>query len=203
VTRVDLYAHAPRLPPEGPLDLCALVASSEPVELEIGSGRGWFLVERVELDPACRILGLEIKRKWATIVDDRLKKRGHAQRARVFAEDARLILPRVQPESLKIVYIHFPDPWWKKRHRKRLVLGDALLEPLARALVPQGALFLQTDVAERAAHYEALLDASPLFEPAGPSARIADHDFGARSPRERRAIEDGLPIYRLLYRRAQ
>ncbi len=202
MTRVDPYAHAPRLPTEGPIDLCALVGSSAPVELEIGSGRGWFLVERVELDPACRILGLEIKRKWATIVDDRLKKRGHAARARVFAEDARLVLPRVQPASLSTVYIHFPDPWWKKRHHKRMVLSTPLLEPLARALTPQGTLFLQTDVEERAAHYEALLDASPLFEAAGSSARIEDHDFGARSPRERRAIADGLPVYRLLYRRA-
>ncbi len=199
--RHDPYAHAPRLPEDGPLDLCAEVQSAVPIELEIGPGRGWFLVERVELDPECRIVGLEIKRKWATIVDERLKKRGHGDRARVFAEDARHVLPRLSPGSVSTVYIHFPDPWWKKRHHKRMVLTAPTVDALARVLVPGGQLLLQTDVEERAQRYEALLDASEHFEPAGDQARIADHSFGARSPRERRAMADGLPVYRLLYRR--
>lgn len=220
--RVDPYERAPRLP-DGPIDPLALfspasvppaasdkVASattpvSAPgrprVELEIGPGRGWFIVERLEVDPSVRLLGLEIRRKWATIVDERLAKRGHAARARVFAEDAKQALPRFLPASLDVVYLHFPDPWWKKRHQKRLVLAGDLLQELGRVIVPGGELFVQTDVAERADEYQELLDAAPDFEPASDSARIEDHAYGARSPRERKAIEDGLPIFRLLYRR--
>ncbi|MEZ4220868.1 MAG: tRNA (guanine-N7)-methyltransferase [Polyangiaceae bacterium] len=199
--RVDPYAHAPRLPPEGTIDLRSYVGGEGPVELEIGPGRGWFLVERVENDPAARILGLEIKRKWATIVDERLAKRGHGARARAFAEDARQVLPRVVPQTLSVVYLHFPDPWWKKRHHKRLVLAGSMVDTIADALILGGQLFLQTDVEERAERYEQLLSISPRFAPQGETPRIDDHDFGARSPRERRAMADGLPIYRLLYRR--
>lgn len=221
--RVDPYERAPRLP-DGPIDPLALFspASVPPVaasgqvtsatalvsapgrarvELEIGPGRGWFIVERLEVDPSVRLLGLEIRRKWATIVDERLAKRGHAARARVFAEDAKQALPRFLPASLDVVYLHFPDPWWKKRHQKRLVLASDLLQELGRVIVPGGELFVQTDVAERADEYQELLDAAPDFEPASDSARIEDHAYGARSPRERKAIEDGLPIFRLLYRR--
>jgi len=200
---VDPYELAPRLP-DGPVDPLSLFppASVRPrVELEIGPGRGWFIVERLEVDPEVKLLGLEIRRKWATIVDQRLAKRGHAARARVFAEDAKLVLPRFLPASLDVVYLHFPDPWWKKRHQKRLVLGSELLVELARVLVPGGELFVQTDVAERADEYEALLSAAADFEPAFGAPRVQDHGYGARSPRERKAMEDGLPVYRLCFRR--
>jgi tRNA (guanine-N7-)-methyltransferase len=208
---VDPYGHAPRLP-DGPIDPAALFAPSpanesppavapERLELEIGPGRGWFIVERLEADPAVRVLGLEIRRKWATIVDERLDKRGLGHRGRVFAEDAKVALPRFPSASLAIAYLHFPDPWWKKRHHKRLVLGPELLGELGRVLLPQGELFVQTDVAERADEYEALVAAAPAFEPVHSSARIDDHPYVARSPRERQAMLDGLPIFRLRYRR--
>jgi tRNA (guanine-N7-)-methyltransferase len=206
---VDPYERAPRLP-EGPVDPAALFAptpseSSAPrerrLELEIGPGRGWFILERLEIDPEVSLIGLEIRRKWATIVDERLAKRGLAHRARVFAEDAKAALPRFPSASVAVAYLHFPDPWWKKRHQKRLVLGPELLRELARVLVPGGELFIQTDVPERADDYEALVAESPDFEPALEQARIDDHPYGARSPRERKAIDDGLPIFRLRYRR--
>jgi tRNA (guanine-N7-)-methyltransferase len=211
---VDPYEHAPRLP-DGPIDPGSLFSPQPPIvppasttpsvpgriELEIGPGRGWFIVERLEVDPGIRLLGLEIRRKWATIVDERLAKRALSHRARVFAEDAKLALPRFLPASLAAAYLHFPDPWWKKRHQKRLVLGRELLVELARVLLPHGELFIQTDVAERADEYEALVDETPMFEPVHERARIDDHPYVARSPRERQAMDDGLPIFRLRYRR--
>ncbi len=185
------------------MDLMALVGAQSPIELEIGSGRGWFMVERVEADPTARIVGLEVKRKWATLVDERLRTRGFGERARVFAEDARLALPRFKAGCLGTAYIHFPDPWWKKRHHKRMVVADPVISQLVRLLVPGGLLFVQTDVEERADAYEQLLCAVPQLAGAGPgkAPRVADNPFGARSPRERKAIEDELPVFRLLYRR--
>lgn len=209
--RSDPYAHCPRLPEEGTIDPgtvfravpdeeAAPLDPATPVELEIGPGRGWFTVERLDVDPSIRVVGLEIKRKWATIVDERLERRGLGHRGRVFAEDAKLVLPRFASASVQIAYLHFPDPWWKKRHKKRLVLGDSLLVELSRVLVPGGELFIQTDVFERAEEYEAIVGACSAFEPFSESARIEDHPYEARSPRERKAIESGLPVVRLRYR---
>ncbi|MCA9595028.1 MAG: tRNA (guanine-N7)-methyltransferase [Myxococcales bacterium] len=198
---VDPYADAPRLPETGDIDPRPLVHSTEPIELEIGPGRGWFLLERCEHDPSVRILGLEIRRKRATIVDRRLAKRGYGDRARVFAEDARAVLRRFVPGSVRIAYVHFPDPWWKKRHQKRLVVTPELGAELARVMVVGGELFIQTDVDERAQDYEAAIAAEPAFEPWPGGPRVDDSPYVARSPRERRAMADGLPVHRLRYRR--
>jgi tRNA (guanine-N7-)-methyltransferase len=119
----------------------------------------------------------------------------------VFFADARTALPRFRAACLSTVFIHFPDPWWKKRHQKRMVVSEPLLVELRRLIVAGGELFVQTDVEERALAYQGLIDSFDGFEPALASARIDDHTFGARSPRERRIMSDGLPIFRLLYRR--
>lgn len=193
---------APRLPEGESIDPRGLVrADGRPVELEIGPGRGGFLFERLGADPRVCLIGLEVRLKWATIVDRRLHELGLAERGRVFAEDARAALHRFPANCLAAVFVHFPDPWWKKRHNKRLVMGRALLEDLERALCSGAHVFVQTDVAERAVQYEDLLGTTKAFVPDGASPRVAENPFLARSPRERRAIQDGLPIYRLHYRK--
>ncbi len=200
------YEHAPRLPEGSSIDPRSLV-KGEWLELEVGPGRGGFITERLDAEPRCGVVGLEVRRKWATIVDGRVAKRGLGSRGRIFAEDAKDAMTRLGPDGVFLrAFLHFPDPWWKKRHQKRLVMGDAFLEEVARLVAPGGELFVQTDVEERAAQYEAQITGSSWFEPAGDvpgSPRLAENPFGARSPRERRAIQDGLPVHRLLYRRRE
>jgi tRNA (guanine-N7-)-methyltransferase len=201
-TKPNPYADAPRLPEGEWVDPAALVLPGRPIELEIGPGRGGFLFERLAAAPELCMLGFEIRRKWATIVDNKLKAAGLGQRARVFYEDARSALPRLPDGSLSRIYIHFPDPWWKKRHEKRLVVSPWLMPQVVRALGAGGELFVQTDVEDRALEYEEAINAAPglVAVPGGP--RIAENPFQARSPREHRALKDGLPIHRLLYRKA-
>jgi tRNA (guanine-N7-)-methyltransferase len=199
------YEDASRLP-TGCVEV-PLLARGEWVELEIGPGRGWFLIERAEVEPRAALVGLEIRRKWATIVGSRLESRGLASRVRIFAEDAGEALPRLGPDgSIRRIFVHFPDPWWKKRHAKRRVVRDRFLSEAARLLEPGGELFVQTDVEERARAYEGLVDLDVRFCPAGDvagSPRIGDNPYGARSPREKRAIFDGLPVHRLRWRRGE
>lgn len=199
------YATAPRLPEGEEVALATILPGEGPLEIEIGPGRGGFLFERSAARPDVRIVGLEIRLKWAALVDGRLQKQGLGGRARVFNADAREALPRIAPPgSIATFFLHFPDPWWKKRHEKRLVLGVPLLSGMARLLRDGGEVFVQTDVDERAVLYEAQLEEHPDFEPWGDapgSARLAENPYGARSPREHHALADGLPIYRLRYRR--
>lgn len=187
---------------DGPVDLSAIVEGAGPLELDIGFGRGRSLLERASAHPEARVIGVEIKAKWAFKVAERLEERGLAN-ARAFRADARELLRRAGPEGcLARVYVHFPDPWWKKRHGKRRVVTPPLLDDLARLIAAGGELFVQTDVEDRAEGYEALIAEHPAFEPAGEGGyRIGDNPFGARSNREVRAEEDGLPVYRLLARR--
>lgn len=176
------------------------------LELEVGPGpKAGFLLERAEAAPRAGLVGLEIRRKWAAVGDARLAKAGHVTRARVFNEDARLALPRLRPDGgVKRAFLHFPDPWWKKRHHKRLVLGDVFLDEVARLLEPNGELYIQTDVEERAELYDRVTSQHSAFAPAGDApgaSRLAENPYGARSPREHRAIADGLPVYRMRWTR--
>jgi tRNA (guanine-N7-)-methyltransferase len=186
--------------PEGPFDLFELSAVNGEIEMEIGFGRGLFLLQRAEAAPSSHLLGIEIKQKLVYRVEQRRQRLG-LERVRVMAGDVRTVLPRAQPDgAIARVFVNFPDPWWKKRHAKRRVLAEPVLAQIARLLRPGGELFVQTDVEERAADCAAQLAEHPAFElPDGPF--VADNPYGARSNREQRAIEDGVPIYRILARR--
>ena len=198
------YSHAPRLSADGPIDLRAIVEGAW-LELEVGPGRGRFLLERAVAAPEAALVGLEIRRKWATIVDERLGKRMLNARARCFAEDARDVFPRITNSGgVRRVFLHFPDPWWKKRHEKRLVMGELFLTEVARLLEPGGELYMQTDVPFRADQYEHAGLGYNAFEPAGDdagSAILALNPYGARSDREARADTDGLPVTRMRFRK--
>lgn len=186
--------------PEGPLDLQTLLPGQGELELELGFGHGLFLYERAGGRPDVRILGLEIKKKWAYLVAERCQRRGLGN-VTVWSADAREVLPRIGAASIARVFMHFPDPWWKKRHAKRTLTGAALLDELARVLVPEGEFFMQTDVEDRAALHLAAVVRHGAFMLAGEAGYLAANPYGARSNREARATEDGLPVYRTLARR--
>jgi tRNA (guanine-N7-)-methyltransferase len=211
------YLDAPRLAGEGRVGIAELLpAKVNRIEIEVGPGRGGFLFERLAGTPDLGIIAFEVSRKWTTLVNQRLARLGLADRGRVFADDARLALPRLEPAGhVAAVYFHFPDPWWTKRHQKRLVVGYGVLDEIARLLCPGGELFVQTDVEERADLYETQILGHAAFEAFGEtgaeasadaagrpsSPRLAENPYGARSHRERRAIDDAIPIYRLRFRR--
>ncbi|HTM45167.1 MAG TPA: tRNA (guanosine(46)-N7)-methyltransferase TrmB [Polyangiaceae bacterium] len=220
------YAHAPRLAQTSladtpladtrladtrladtaPLDLRDLFASQgaarPTVELEIGCARGGFLLERLVSEPAVHLVGLEIRSKAATLAWEKIQQMGHADRCRVFCEDARQVLPRLPSQSVARVFIHFPDPWWKKRHGKRRLASLELLSQVARVLQPAGQLLIQTDVSDLAQAFLQAAEAEPNLKPCAASVLVDHNPFEARSPREKQATADGLPIFRLYYCRA-
>jgi len=189
--------EAPRAP-EGRFSLGALIEGSGPIELDIGFGRGLSLFERTAAAPESRVIGIEVKTKLAYKVNERLQKHG-LRNVAILCGDAREILKRAEAAgSVQRVALHFPDPWWKKRHDKRRVIGEALLTELARLLKPGGELFIQTDVEHRAEQYVGQLRESADFTLASDSGYVETNPFDARSNREKRAIEDGLPVWRIL-----
>ena len=205
---------APTLPAIGPINLSTLISdpnngdtSRIPVEIEIGPGRGSFLIQRASNNPDIAIIGFEIRLKLAKLVDDKLSTLGLHDRARVFAADARSVLPRLTPdERVSAFYLHFPDPWWKKRHQKRAVISPSLIGEIIRLLVPHGIVFVQTDVPERSDQFESLLSASTSLAPFGDvpgSPRLSQTPWREKSNREIRVIEAGIEPTRLCYRKTR
>jgi len=193
-----LYREGAPRAPEGPFSLEGLLEGVGPIELDIGFGRGLSLFERAALQPESRIIGIDVKTKLAYQLDQRLRKHGIPNVA-ILCGDAREILKRAEPNgSVRRVSLHFPDPWWKKRHDKRRVIGDALLAELARLMARGGELFIQTDVEHRAEQYVEYLRQRTDFVLRSESGYVDENPFGARSNREKRAIEDGLPVWRIV-----
>ena len=163
-----------------------------PIELEIGMGRAHFLFERALLVPNHQIVGIEYKACWVT---QAIKKQQREQILNLtpIHGNAWEIIPKLfPPESLSLIILNFPDPWWKRRHHKRRILNQEFLDILVSKLKPGGQFFFQTDVPELFQVYRKLLESQLTRVSCG------ENPMGAKSHREKKCEEAGLPIYRLL-----
>ena len=104
----------------------------------------------------------------------------------------------VVPASVSGIHVYFPDPWWKKRHKKRRVFTPEFAADVARALVLGGRLYIASDVEEYFRVMTALLRAMPAFaenpEEAGKSAPPTDACFATNF--ERKALMSGTTVSR-------
>lgn len=195
------YGVMCRRAPEGPFSFDDLIPGEGPRELEIGFGHGRFLIERAVAAPGSRLLGIEIKTKWGHLVEQKRIQKGLTNVV-ALAGDARDILPRLSPDGcLTRAYLHFPDPWWKTKHQKRRVLDEDFLLAMSRLLHAGGELFVQSDVEDRAVEMrdqiaEYALEGNGVFDV--PHGFDVANPYGARTNREARAAEDGLPVFRVI-----
>jgi tRNA (guanine-N7-)-methyltransferase len=136
---VDLSALEP------PFDWSALFGREAPVEMEIGSGKGAFLLEAARRWPERNFLGVEIAGRYLRRSLQRLERAG-VRTVRLVRADARRILSVwTPPASLTRLHVYFPDPWPKRRHWKRRLFDAQFPELAARAVRPGGELLVATD----------------------------------------------------------
>ena len=187
-----------------PLDWRAVFGNDHPVELEVGFGKGLFLISAAQAHPEVNFAGVEIVRKYQLFAATRLAKRG-LRNVRVACADVRLFLPRcVATASLQAVHVYFPDPWWKKRHHKRRVFTAEFVAECARVLRPGGELHAVTDVEEYAQVMAGLLAAQPALRPLpSPEPHQPTHDLDYLTNFERKFRKQGKPIYRMRYERSE
>ncbi len=185
-----------------PWDAAALFGRRAPLEVEVGSGKGLFLRSAAVGRPETDFLGIEVVRKYAQFAAAGLVKAGvqntlmvHGDALRVFGE----LLPDL---SLAAVHVYFPDPWWKKRHRRRRVMRESFLRDVERTLLPGGSLHFWTDVEEYFQTTLELLAAhtsltGPLPAPETP----AEHDMDYRTHFERRVRKADEPVHRAEFKK--
>ena len=130
---------------ETPLDWRAIFGQARPLALEIGCGTGQFIIEQALRRPDMNFLAIDIYNKGCLKTCAKIDAAG-VQNVRVMRVEARWLMERgLQPESLAAVYINCPDPWPKKRHRRRRLVNRDFLISLAHYLVPGGDFFFSTD----------------------------------------------------------
>lgn len=121
-----------------------IFGNGQPVEIELGCGKGKFLLERAERSPDINFIGLDWAKKWLGIGEIRSQKK-NLPNLTFFHTPAQEWVENLVPEQIGIFHIYFPDPWPKRRHHKRRLLQKPFLEVLYSRLLAEGCLQIATD----------------------------------------------------------
>lgn len=145
------------------LDLSAPPALARETRLEIGFGGGEHLIEAATQEPDVDFIGCEPFVNGVAKLLARVEARDLTN-IRLHRGDAGDVLGWLPDASLTRVYLFYPDPWPKRRQRKRRFVSPENIARLARVLKPGGELRFATDIDDYAAWTLARLRASATFE---------------------------------------
>ena len=130
----------------GPIDPAALFDwRPQQVEMEIGFGGGEHLARLATARPDAGFIGCEPFIDGVAKLLVAIEEKGLTN-IRLFADDARHLLPRISAASLDAVYLLYPDPWPKTRHHKRRFVNQQTLAQIHQLLKPGGLLFFTSDI---------------------------------------------------------
>lgn len=176
------------------IDMESLFGNSHPVILEIGSGKGRFLIGTATERPELNLIGVEKSLHYHRVIRDRVAKRGLTN-IRLINHDAFLVLRDMIPDaSLSEIHIYFPDPWPRKRQQKRRILRPEVLREMRRVLVEGGMGIYVTD------HREYFEVAAPVVEAEFRSERrVPGPDDPPRTNYEAKYREEGREIYEIRF----
>ena len=175
-----------------PLDFAAVFGNRNPVVLEIGSGKGRFLISSATERPDANFVGIEKSLHYYRVIRERLEKRNLAN-ARIMNHDAFPIMQKMIPDaSVAEVHIYFPDPWPRPREQKRRIIRPEVLMEIGRILEPKGTGIYVTD------HREYFEVAAPVI------AEFFDSEAGVpegppRTNYEAKYRAAGRPIYEVRF----
>ncbi len=189
------YRQAPK-----PVDAGGVFAQPDrPLLLDIGCARGRFLLRMAEAEPAWNYLGVEIREPLVEEANRLAQEAGLTNLHYSFC-NAMLWLDRllagIPSGVLQAVTIQFPDPWFKRKHAKRRMVNDEMIDTIARHLSPGGRVFVQTDIESLAEEIFELFRADERFS----ETPINENPFPVKTEREKAVEDKSLQVYRTLFR---
>jgi tRNA (guanine-N7-)-methyltransferase len=205
--RVRVHQHVNPLSPyyrqePTPIDPAAVFADpSLPLHLDIGCARGRFILRMAESEPGGNFLGVEIREPLVDEANRLAAEAGLTNLHYAFC-NAMLWLGRLiadlPEDSLQMVTIQFPDPWFKKRHAKRRMVNMELVDAVVKKLAAGGRILVQTDI-------EFLAD--EMFEIFRGDIRLSEtivneNPFSVKTEREKAVEDKDLPVYRAMFQKA-
>ena len=133
---------------DGKIDFVRIFGRASPIHIEIGAGKGTFLLNQAKARPDDNFLGIEWARKYYRYAVDRIGRWGLTNVRIIRTDAAAFVADSIGEDSIDCFHIYFPDPWPKKRHHKRRFICPANLEHLIRCLKVGGQLKIATDHAD-------------------------------------------------------
>ena len=188
---------------DGKIDFVQIFGRPGPVHIEIGSGKGTFLLGQARAQPSDNFLGIEWARKYYRYAVDRIGRWGLTNVRIIRTDAASFIIDSVPDDSVDCFHIYFPDPWPKKRHHKRRFICSTNLEHLIRCLKTAGQLRIATDHADYFEQIKLVLtERSDVLEEIDfikPASAESGEWVGTNF--ERKYIKDKRPIYTIATRK--
>ena len=165
-------------------------------------GKGLFLLTEAQARPQVNFFGIEVVRKYQLYAATRYAIR-KLPNVKTACADAKLVLRDYVPAgSVAAVHVYFPDPWWKKRHKKRRVFTPEFAADVARVLIPGGRLHIASDVEEYFGVMTGIVRAMPAFrELASETSQAPVEEAGFQTNFERKARLKGTAVWRAVYER--
>lgn len=143
---MDIELHLGQL--QGAVNWSALFGNTHPVEIELGCGKGRFIIQSARQNPAINYLGIEKSAKFFRILKQRAIDAALANIRLLRWEAAHFLGKYVPAGSAQACHIYFPDPWPKNRHRKRRLINQDFIACVAASLQSGGSILLATDFAD-------------------------------------------------------
>lgn len=175
-----------------PINLADIFSNSLHVEVEVGSGKGAFLLRQASTRPEINLLGIEWLAGYAALAADRAYRAG-LKNVRLLCADAEQVFARCLADgSVQRVHIYFPDPWPKRKHLRRRLIKPEFAEHLLRVLRLGGTAHIVTDHSEYFQQIRRVLEAVcglAIIKPA--EAEPVDSNF------ERKYTAEGREFYAL------
>ena len=121
-----------------------LFGNDHPIEIEVGMGKGKFIMELAGRYPEVNFIGIE---RYPSVLLRALKKRGELELPNIYflCVDARELSDIFAPGEVDRIYLNFSDPWPKDRHAKRRLESREFLKRYNEILVPEGVVEFKTD----------------------------------------------------------
>jgi tRNA (guanine-N7-)-methyltransferase len=182
-------------------DWSSILDLNKPIEVDLGFGRGEFILEMARQRPDVQYVGLEIRDYLIDKVHGLLEE-APLPNVHVMAANVKEHLDILfDPGMLSRVYIHFPDPWTRrKKHHKRRMVDASLVATLHALLRPGGEVHLMTDKREVGLEMRALFETHGGYENACGEGRFcAESTTGVRTREETYYLKRGDDIYRLRF----
>ena len=181
----------------------AIFGRPGPIHIEIGTGKGGFLLNEAKSRPDANFLGIEWASKYYRYTVDRIGRWG-VKNVRIIRTDAVSFLTEFVPDnSVDCFHIYFPDPWPKKRHHKRRFFCAGNLKHILRVLKTGGELKIATDHTEYFEVIKGLIAAENNTLEEIEFARPANAEIGewVGTNFERKYLKQNIPIYTLAVRK--
>jgi tRNA (guanine-N7-)-methyltransferase len=182
------------------IELPKLFPKPQPLEVELGSGDGSFLVNYATQHPENNFIGVE--RLLGRIRKmTRRARREHLENLRGVRIESSYFLQYLLPRhSAAALHIYFPDPWPKRKHRRYRLINERFPAMARQALVPGGKIYLRTDDQDYFSQMLEVFAAAPDFEPIAAPEELAavstdfERDFHSREiPTLRAAYQLAVP----------